>query len=280
MLSLLHSEIFRFFRRTLPQILLLILVVTVLASYLFLWAILRSLPQDTGAQQGLDNLRTSLSVAAVPATGMGIVRSLGTVLGVILAASTIGAEFRWGTIRTLLPRTPGRSAFLTVKLIPLLLFIVIATMVGYVAALEMSLLIMMWEGMDRSFGEGFLLRSRTTLGGSAFVMLPYAALALLVALWTRSSAAGIAVGLATYFLEWFILLPLGFVGGPVRHLPKVLLGANVQVVVQATASGISQATPPSSDLPNPWQAGIVLTCYTIVFIALTYWQLHHRDITS
>src|SRR5262249_36993605 len=157
--------------------------------------------------------------------------------------------------RTLLPRTRGRTAFLTAKLIALALFAVVLVLVGYLAALGSSALVTVLLGQEPGLGDQVILRSLAAVARTAYVMLPYLALAVLVALWARSGAAGIGVGLAVLLVEGLLTSLLGRMSGPVGRLLDVLLGQNVDAVLRAngTGTGVSVASPTGS-LPDLWQA--------------------------
>lgn len=85
-------------------------------------------------------------------------------------------------------------------------------------------------------------------------MLPYAALAFLVALWGRSNAAGIGVGLAVYFLEDLILFRVA--GDVLDWVPRALLSENVDALLAHNDVRGGIALP--LDLPSAWQAAGVL----------------------
>ncbi|MFQ5472929.1 MAG: ABC transporter permease, partial [Dehalococcoidia bacterium] len=184
MLPLLRSELFKLSHRMMTRVLLLIAVGALLGAYLLLGLVGESEEGDV-----LEDLR----IGAVHDNGMFMVYQVGVILTVTLAASTIASEFSWGTIRTLLPRTAGRSSLLTAKLITLGLFVVMAVVLGFVAALAGSALVTAFNDLDSSLGDNFVGRLLGSMVRTAYVIVPYATLAFVIALWSRSSAAGIAI---------------------------------------------------------------------------------------
>ena len=251
MIPLLRSELFRLTRRAMPRVLLLILVAALAAFYLLLWTVVRNSAEEPS---GLDvsGIRDGLRVGAARATGLSLVQQAGTVLVVIVAASTVATEFTWGTIRTLLPRSDGRSALLTAKLIALLLFVAVTVLVGYLAALGASALVTALEGLDRDLGPQFLSRTLASLARTAYVMLPFLALAFLVAVWARSSAAGIGIGLAVLFLEGLLTSLMTAAGGPLERVADAMPGRNVEALLNANAEGVTSAAnqAATNDLPG------------------------------
>ena len=277
MADLLRSELFRMARRWMPRVLLIILAVVLVAFYLLLWSVLRT-EDETGADA--TDLRDTLRLAAVRDAGLGITHELGSVLIVILAASTIATEYGWGTIRTLLPRATSRPALVAAKLLSLVVFAVVLVAFGFGVALGASGLVTAIEGLDSDLGSAFLLESAVALARTVFVMLPYAALAFVVALWGRSSAAGISVGLVVLLLEELVMALLDALSDAFDWLPGALLSENVNAVMSLNDTGTTDTFEPPSDLPDPWQAAGVLTLYTAVFVALAFWRFRRRDITA
>ncbi len=278
MVGLLASELFRLARRPMTRALLAILVVAVATLYLVLWSVLRAQGTELQPQQ-VAELRDQIRPATVRSAGLSLVHQVGTVLAVILAASLIASEFGWGTIRTLLPRSPGRAPFITAKLLVLALFAAALVLVGYLTALAASLLLARLEHLDTALGAAALPRTLAALVRTLLVMLPYTALAFLAALWFRSTAPGIGIGLAVLFLESLVTGLLRLQGGTLGRVPEALLAVNVQAVLAANAAGLptTSATP---NLPDAWRAAAVLAAYTAAFVALAYWRFLRRDITA
>lgn len=281
MTAMLRAELFKLSRRTMPRVLVLIQVLSVAALYLLLWSVIRT--QNTNTVNNIDQLREGLSLSSVPDFGMALVFQVGSVLVVILASALIGSEYGWGTIRAVLARAPNRTALVTAKLLTLAIFAGAIVVLGLLTALATSALITSAENLPGGGFGGTLVNALAATGRTMFAMLPYLALAFLIALWTRSTAAGIGIGLALLLVEAPMLALIGSAGGPLEQLPKVLLSQNVSAVLAANSGGSSEAiaqNTPASNLPNPWQGAAALLLYTVVFVALAYLRFRRRDITS
>ena len=278
LLPLLRAEFFKLSRRAMPRILLLILVLGILGLYAVLW--LATQAETTGGDgQSVEEIRESLRVEAVRDSGLDLVRTLGTILLVILGVSTISSEYSWGTIRTLLPRAGSRPAFLAAKLLLLAFSVVVAVVLGYFAALTASAVVSSAEGLGTDLGADFLPHTLAAIARTAFVMLPYVMLGFLVALWTRSTAAGIGIGLSVLFLEGLGVQVLNALGGRFARVPELLLSENVAAVMRANrVAGGSLAE--DSDLPSAWRGAAVLTVYIVAYVTLAYRRFLTRDITS
>jgi ABC-2 type transport system permease protein len=276
MLPLLSSEIFRLVKRPMPWIMLLILAIGVALLYGALWAVLETAASANDTRELGNNLR----IGATTGLGLGLVSTLATILVVIQASSTIGAEYGWGTIRTLLPRANGRLPLAVAKLITIGLFVIMLVASGYLVSLAMSTLVTSAAGLSDDLGDGFVLHSLASVGRVIYTIVPYAALSFMVALWSRSNAAGISVGLAVYLLEDLVLAIIGLAGESVDWLPELLLSDNVSAIlalnnVEATGFG---GNPTGG--PDPWQAAGALALWTALFLAIALVVFHRRDVTS
>ncbi len=275
MTDLLRSELFRLSRRLMPRVLLLILAAVVLLIYLLIWLTSRN-QTDIQAREDL----RYLGLSEVRQVGLGLAYQIGTVLVIILAASTVGAEYGWGTIRTLLPRATGRAPFLWAKILALVLFSALVVVLGFLVALGASAVVTAVEDLGGGLGANFVTGALASLGRTIFVMLPYLALAVLVAVWSRSSAAGISVGLVVLFLEGLVTSLLSLAGDAFDWVPRALLNDNVQAVLSANTEANEGPFAPSQDLPGAWQGAGVLALYTAIFVALAYWRFRSRDVTT
>ena len=121
-----------------------------------------------------------------------------------------------------------------------------------------------------------------TLGDIFRSILPYMALASLIALWSRSGGAGIAAGLVIFFAEGLVSQIVAAVN---RDLAKVVdygISRNVQAVQRAgiePEGRAAQAAAAAAPLPDATQAALVLAAYTVLFVGLAYWRLRSRDVT-
>lgn len=290
MLRLLRSEIFRLRRRWMPWILLLAVVLGPFLVYALISVSVNAqlegirsgtIPDQPGGTEGLTEALNSLRPAELPEFGLGLVVGLGSVMLIVLAASHVGAEYGWGTLRTLLAHGAGRGGFLIAKLTSLVLFATLFMLVGTIAAIAASYLISSVAGLSLTPGIDLsLVASRAARG--LYTILPYMGLASLIALWSRSGGAGIAAGLVIFFAEGLVS---GIIAALNRDLAKVVdygLSRNVEAVQRvgvALEGRQAAAAAASAPLPDATQAAIVLGAYTLAFVALAYWRLRSRDVT-
>jgi ABC-2 type transport system permease protein len=263
MLPLLRSELFKLTHRMMTRVLLLVMMAAPLATYILLGS--------AGESQQGDVLK-DLRIGALPQNAMLIVYQLGVITAIVLTASSVATEFSTGTIRTLLPRTAGRPWFLTAKLASLALFVVLAVVIGYLSALGGSLLVTQIKDLDSSLGGNFIGRLLGSMLKTGYVILPYAAMAFLIAGWSRSTAAGIAIPIVLFYAE--VLLTPAFTSvDAIQNLPDALIySANISSLLD------SDTIISKEDLPSHAQAAAVLAVYVSAFISMAYGRFLTQDI--
>ena len=278
MFPLLRSELFRLQRRWMPRILLTVLIAIVGVLYLLFWTVVKA---GTENSSDVQDLRESLSLAAVRDMGLALVFQVGAVDVIILTSSLIGAEFGWGTIRALLPRARSRQALLAAKAVTALLFVVATVVIGTAVAFGASVVVTTVEDLPGGLGPDGLVRTLAAVGRTIFVMVPYAAFALMITTWTRSVAAGIGVGLSVLFLEGLILTILGAAGDVFDRLPGALISRNVQALLSNNCDGLNSCFGGGGGpYPSAGQAALVLAVYSAVFVAVAFQRFRSRDVTT
>jgi ABC-2 type transport system permease protein len=291
MLQLLRSEIFRMRRRWMPWIMLGLIVFAAFAVYFLIWgstqAQIELLKSGQAQPQGaptLEQLREALLIVSpgrVQDFGVSVVSGFGSIMLIVFAASHVGTEFGWGTFRTLLAHGAGRTGFLVSKAVSLLLYAAILIFVGTVAAIGGSYVVSSLAGLSTGSGVDVAEVARAA-AKSGYTFLPYMALALAIAVWSKSAGAGIATGLVVYFAEGLVATILVSLNKDYAQIVNWGLSRNASALTRTVSSGQggpSTQDPTASTLPDPTQAAIVLAVYTVIFLALAYWRLRSRDVT-
>jgi ABC-2 type transport system permease protein len=265
-----------------------LIVVTAFAFYFLIWVSIRA--QIEGIQSGripapptgtapLEDTLKQIAPEHVANFGVGIVAGLGSVMLIVFAASHVGTEFGWGTFRTLLAHGASRGSFLAAKAISLLLYGVVFIVVGTVSAIAASYLVSSVAGISTAAGID-LGNVVAVAAKSGFTFVPYMALAIVIAVWSRSAGAGIAAGLVVYFAESLVASILISLNRDYAQIVNWGLSRNASALTRvATSTGPTQ-DPTASTLPDPTRAAITLAVYTLVFLALAYSRLRSRDVTS
>jgi ABC-2 type transport system permease protein len=215
-------------------------------------------------------------MSSVREGGLELVQTVGTILVIILSVSVISTEFSWGTVRTILPRAGSRAGFLTAKYLLLAAFVVLVVVLGFVAAIAGSFIISVVEDFGRGLGPNPVPETLAAIGRTMYGIIPYAALAFFIAVLTRSTAAGIAIGLVVLLGEGIVMQLIGLLGDRFERLPGLFISQNVAAVMDANSvDGGSDAA-----LPNAWRAAGVLLAYIVGFVALSYRIFLTRDVTA
>ncbi|HEY8786999.1 MAG TPA: ABC transporter permease subunit [Candidatus Limnocylindria bacterium] len=286
MLRLLRSEIYRLRRRWMPWVVLLIIVLAGVGIYLLVYVAAQAqlqavrsgaIPSQPGAEQAMNETLRELRPDRVQGFGVQLVSGFGSVMLIVFGASHVGTEFGWGTLRTLLAHGAGRGAFLGAKVLSLALYAALFVFVGVVAAIVGSYVVAAIAGADAS---GLDLGAIANAAARAYyTFLPYMALALVIAVWSRSAGAGIAAGLVVYFAEGLVAQLLVSLNRDYATIVNYGLSRNVGALIRGAAGTTTLPDPSAVALPDQGQAAIVLAVYTAVFVVLAYWRLRSRDVT-
>ncbi len=204
------------------------------------------------------------------------------ILIIILAASIMGAEYGWGTLRTALTRGTGRWQLLASKLVLVLLacaagFVVVAVLV---AVSSLIAAVIPPDEVGNLSDSGGWSDIALNFGKAVYALAPYVALGAFLAVLAQSSAAGISIALGYYVIE-LIASPLLNITSWGENIADFLLGNNVNewmqsAVVEVEVSGANSA----ANQPDTLQAFIVILAYTVVLCAAAFWIFQKRDIAG
>ena len=216
----------------------------------------------------------------------GIVRSfdisgfLGQIVMVVLAASLVGSEYGWGTIRVMVGTGASRTKLLLAKLLALtgatIVFLVAAAAAGSLASLVNTVAgghpVTLGTVNAAWWGDLALMIAR-----SSFVLWVMVVLAFSIASLTRSVAAGIAVGIGWPFLEQILAALIGLLGNIGDEIKKWLISTNTSALTQRNGFGPHTV---DSGTPGAWHAFLVLIVYAVVLLVVAFTVFWRRDISS
>jgi ABC-2 type transport system permease protein len=272
-----------------PWILLVFIAIIPFVFYFLIWASVNAqiqavksgtLPAPPGGTAQLDETLRMIAPDRVAQFGVSIVGGLGSVMLIVFAASHVGTEFGWGTFRTLLAHGASRSGFLVSKAVSLVLYVILFMIVGTVAAIGASYTVSAVAGIPVGAGVDLpeIARVATRI---SYTFLPYMALALAIAVWSKSAGAGIATGLVVYFAESIVAGILVSLNKDYAQIVNWGLSRNASALTRTVTGqgGPTSQDPTASTLPDPTQAAIVLAVYCVIFMVLAYWRLRSRDVT-
>ncbi len=264
-------------------ILLLVLVGMLALMYTLLLAVSRAnLPGQRGPEPGeVENL-LGLRVALPFALSM--LSSFGSFLAVILIAGSMGSEYNWRTIRIAAMNSESRAKMLWAKLIAVGIFVFFGMIIAIVAGFIISLITTAIGGykFDFSFMTfSYLWRQWLQFCRTFYALVPFISLGFMLSIVGRSVIPGIGLGIGVLFLEGVVTMFMALSGGWIARIPAYLPETNARAInaLSDLPSGIMMGmSGGASELPGPIHAAIVLAIYSVVFLGISFYVFHKRDV--
>lgn len=207
--------------------------------------------------------------------------AFGIILLLILAASAMGSEYGWGTLRASISSGVGRAQFLAGKMLAMVLIGVGAILVIVLVTAFTSLLAQLIPPAEHSsifISEGWR-DALVFLGKTIYAIVPFVAIATFLTILTQSSAAGIGLSLGYLIVEWLVIPPILAINDSFEKINEGLLNRNV---IEWMFAGNTQAAE-ALDIartPDTLQGFLVILAYIAVFAAAAFWLFLRRDITG
>ena len=221
------------------------------------------------------------------ANGLGFIQSIAVFALTIMAVSSMGVEYGWGTLRTALTRGTGRWQFLGAKALSLVLMAV-AGLLFLSLALVVSSLLAAWLTLGdgrglADFGEWSTVG--IVFGKLVYALLPYIVLGLFFSVLTSSSGPAISLGMGYIVVELILVGVLSNLFDWFGTVSDYMLGPNVAawMVDEGARVTVGDATligSAGAGLPSPLHGFLVVTAYIVIVSALTLRLFHHKDIAG
>ena len=284
--AMLAAELLKVGKRWMPYILLLPIVAALafqtFFGYFVIWR----------GERDIEGLHVAVLPWSLPSL-LDLTQFLGAILLGILAASMVGTEHGWGTVRQALIRGQTRSQYLTTKL----LGIGVLAAIGFLLVLALGILFSVIVttvddrpiSLDLPQGDGPSVADVALMAlRAAYGMLPYVLMAFTLSVVGRSTTLGLAGVLVYVMVEAIVLGILGGVGGATADARTYFIGHNVVALLAANQVGqvnffslALRDNPPSvSGLPDPAIAALVLAIYCLGFLAIAFWIFQRRDVRT
>lgn len=245
--------------------------------------------QEEFRKRSLDRMAQVLTFPRALESPFGMGQSVGGILLIILAASVIGGEYAWGTVRSSIVRGVGRCSYLVAKLTALVLLALLGLLIvfalGAVFAGVTSYLV---EGrIDWGFlSLGLAGRLLAMVGRTWFVLLVPILMAGMVAVLTRSSAVAIGVGIAYPLLEAIVIAILAQIAGWGETVRLYTIGYNINSLMllnslgeEPIRVGINLGIFPAEE-PSLLKSGGILLGYLLAFLLAMFYSFRRRDLTG
>lgn len=308
-LRLIGVELYKLRRRALSRILgvLAIIAVVIVFALIGSWALVtRSMPAASFGQTSVgtasnaralqarqDTLQSISQPLRLPdsfTTSAQIIDYVGLILIIILAGSIVGGEYSVGTVRLMFTRGPTRGQFFLAKLGTILA----CTILGTVVLMALGVVIGAFFNFLLGIGSNLHFLTAAWLGHALIYTLTvvlnlfvYAIIAVFLSILGKTTTAGVAGTLIWWVVENVLGSVLSIVGalghGPVNSfmqaIPNYFISTNVDALQQnqhAFLLGDRSFMPQVSDV----HALLMLACYLILLIGLSWWVMQKRDVTN
>ena len=279
MIDMIKAELFKLRRRSMTWILLIILAAFFCLMFFATYGIIYNPPD--GMHGVVDQIKASLQFPGAFNMIFSTAGSIGTLLLIILVASSIGNEYGWGSIRQVLTRRGIRYHFVISKLVSsvfvAIIGLLISVMIGFILSMITSNLLgsINWNFITAPF----IWEQLENFGWTLFTLLPYILMTTFFAFLGRSAIAGIGGGLGFYFIESIAVSLLGQSGGWLSKIPDYLIGPNVTALMPPNLFSQGMFPSPGSS-PSTLHASLILTVYCTVFLVASLYIFKKRDITA
>lgn len=281
-------ELPKLFKRRMTWVLALSLAVLLVTLDLGMYLMLRNPAALEGRPEGMEEMMwaslcwpTAFSDLLETAAG----NNLGGLLLVILAGAVVAQEYSWRTVNLWLGHGLPRPVFLGAKFVALALACLLLTLVPVLVGVPLTA----WFTAQHSAPPGLadLPLAALLLGTlrTAYTLLPYAALTLMVAVLARSTVAAIGVGLAYALLvEQMAADLLRMAGGLWADLTLYLPGGLARALMRLNreAFGLELGVYGGRDVETlgPSAAALGIALYTAVFLGMALWTFRRQDLTE
>jgi ABC-2 type transport system permease protein len=205
----------------------------------------------------------------------------GGVFALMLGVFSLGSEYGWDTMKTLLTQRPGRLHVLAAKLAALGLVLVPFVLALFAAGALASYVIAQVEGAPASWPSAWLLMR--AIGAGWLILAMWAALGVLLGVVTRGTSLAIGVGILYALVVEGLLSAFADSISVLAPLTELFLRANgysIAAELGASVESIESSGPGSYGGPfvDSVQALPVLVGITAGCLAVSAWLLRRRDI--
>lgn len=286
MLAALRAEVFKTTHRRMSYILLGAVVALVGLYYVLLWLQIQAGPGHR--RRSLVHwlaLKDGMSFSHAVPYALELERFFVTLICVIFVATMMGNEYDWRTAAQVISRGVRRHHFIAAKVVVGFAFTVVAVMVGFGVALALSawfshVYALPFGPMDLEQAAG----AAAGLGRTIYVVLPFVAMSLVFATFSRSAGQAVGFSVGFFFLESIFTGVLTDAEGLLSHVPAALFNTNIFAIMQANGAvpagsltGPFSLTAGSSTVPI-WRGTLILFLWSATLFAAAFWRFGRRDL--
>jgi ABC-2 type transport system permease protein len=205
----------------------------------------------------------------------------GGVLALMLGVLSVGSEYGWGTLKTLLTQRPGRLRIFGAKLLALAAALAVFVLVVFVLGALASYAIAVREGADVAWPSAWLLVRGLAAGW--LILAVWTALGVLLAVLFRGTALATGVGILYAFVVEGLFSALATQVSALDSLVELFVragGYSLVVGLGVPSDDLGDRGPGSFSGPfvDGEQAVFVLGTYLAVFVVVAGLLLRRRDV--
>lgn len=196
----------------------------------------------------------------------------------ILGVLSVGSDYGWGTLKTLLTQRSGRMTLFGSKLLALAIAIVPFVLSIFAVGAISSGIIAWREGATANWPS--LVTLAEGLLASWFILAVWTAFGVVLAVLSRGTSLAIGVGILYAVAIEGLLSALASQVSFLDPLVEFFLRANAYSLVQRFG-GITDRDGPGAfrgPFVSTEQALIVMTIYLVAFLAISAYSLRRRDV--
>lgn len=198
---------------------------------------------------------------------------LGGAIALILGTLAVGAEYGWGTLKTVLTQRPGRGQVFGGKLAALGVALVLLLLLVSVGSAAASYAVAGLEGEAAEWPPaGELLRA---FGAGVLIMTLWGAFGALLATLFRSTALAVGLGLVYLLVLESVFLGLPIQNEAFRNTREFFPGQNSTFLADSFVEGVFAPPDPPVDA---WQAALVVAAYATAFVLIAVLLFRRRDV--
>jgi hypothetical protein len=277
---MLNVELFKLLRRPMTWILGAVIAIIIMFIYLSFLLVLETGSSEMDPQD-IEDFEEFIALPSTTTFGYDLSFQMAAIMSTILVASALTTEFGWRTVITMVAWTGDRLRFISAKLVLAALAALLFVALGFVASVAGSLTTSILHGSLSLSDLGLAYLGDVALGAGRtwLAVLVYAALAAVIAMLTRSTAAAIAITLALLFLESLGVLILDLLPDPLPRLQDLLLSTNTAALLAENGSlqGLTDEENGGPDV-SAWRATFFLLGFCAACVAVTLRTFARRDI--
>jgi ABC-2 type transport system permease protein len=201
----------------------------------------------------------------------------GGTLALILGALTVGSEYGWGTLKTILSQRPGRLGAFFAKMLALAAVLVLSVLLAFVAGAFCSFVVAGLQGAPLDLPP--LVDLLEALGAGALILAVWAALGAFLATLFRSTALAIGLGLFYALALEGLVFGLPIPNESFQNARQFFLGQNSGFLANSFGGDSpAQNFALSSPDVGATQAALVLCAYLAAFVLIAALVFRQRDV--